>query len=191
VHTGITRVGRAASRGAVALAPAVARAGERVRLSTPRPATPAPRVPTARARVAAPREAPFRPIITRESIAKAREKAETALVAKVYESASPEERMGLGISFVLEGREGVVEHAKRLAPEHGINPRWETFKESMKELARRASRQYWTNLREGLKEFGRGLLHEAKIKIPRGFGGYEGNYRAGYLSRYAVWESGF
>jgi hypothetical protein len=148
-------------------------------------------VPTARARAAvapATREAPFRPIITREGIAKAKEKAETALVAKVYESASPEERMGLGMSYVLEGREGVVEHAKRLAPEHGINPRWETFKESMKELARRASRQYWTNLREGLKEFGRGLLHEAKIKMPRGF---EGHYRDGHLSRYAVWEAGF
>jgi hypothetical protein len=134
-------------------------------------------VPTARARAAAPtapatREAPFRPIITREGIARAREKAETALVAKVYEAADREARMGLGMSYVLEGREGVVEHAKRLAPEHGIKPRWETFKESMKELARRASRQLWLNVKEGLKEFGRGLLHEAKIKMPRGFGGY-------------------
>jgi hypothetical protein len=172
VHTGITRVGRAVSRGAVALAPAVARAGERVRLPTPRPA---PRIPTARARAAAPaapatREAPFRPIITRESIAKAKEKAEVALASKVYEVASPEERMGLGISYVLEGREGVVKHAKMLAPEHSIKPRWEIFKEAVKELAKRATRQYWTNLREGLKEFGVGLLHEVKIKIPRGYG---------------------
>ena len=177
VRTGITRVGRAVSRGAVALAPAVARAGERVRLSTPRPATPAPRVPTTRARATAPtapatREAPFRPVITREGIARAREKAETALVAKVYEAADREARMGLGMSYVLEGREGVVEHAKRLAPGHGIKPRWETFKEAVKELARRASRQLWLNVKEGLKEFGRGLLHEAKIKIPRGFGGH-------------------
>jgi carbon starvation protein len=188
VYAGIARVGRAASRGATMH---TTTAGGRVRLPAPR---------TARARVSAPttaamqveaptvREAPFRPVIAREDIAKAKEKGETALVAKVYESASPEERIGLGISYVLEGREGVVEHAKRLAPDYGIKPRWEIFKEAVKELAKRAARQYWLNIREGLKEFGRGLLHEAKIRVPRG---YEGNYRAGYLSRYAVWESGF
>jgi carbon starvation protein len=179
VHAGIARAGRAVSRGATALATVAGRVGERVRLPAPRIA-PA----TARARVSAPttatmqieaptvREAPFRPVIASEDIAKAKEKGETALVAKVYESASPEERIGLGISYVLEGREGVVEHAKRLAPDYGIKPRWEIFKEAVKELGRRAARQYWLNIREGLKEFGRGLLHEAKIKIPRGFGGH-------------------
>jgi hypothetical protein len=59
------------------------------------------------------------------------------------------------------------------------------FKEAVKELARRASRQLWLNVKEGLKEFGRGLL---VAKMPRGF---EGHYRGGYLSRYAVWEAGF
>jgi hypothetical protein len=167
-------IGRVVSRGATTLATATGRAGGRIRLPMPRSTT--PRMPTERARVAvatapATREVPFRPIITRESIAKAKEKAETALVSKVYEAADREERMGLGMSYVLEGREGVVEHAKRLAPDHGIKPRWETFKEAVKELTKRAARQYWTNLREGLKEFGAGLLHEAKIKIPRGYGG--------------------
>jgi carbon starvation protein len=182
VHTGMTRAGRAVSRGAVALAPAVARAGERVRLSTPRPATPAPRVPTARARATG--EVPFRPIITREGIARAREKGETALVAKV--AADKEARMGLGMSYVLEGREGVVEHAKRLAPDYGTKPRWEMFKEAVKELAKRAARQYWLNIKAGAKEFGMGLLSEMKIKIPRRFGGH---LRSRYLNN--MWEAKF
>jgi hypothetical protein len=94
--------------------------------------------------------------------------------------------MGLGMSYVLEGREGVVEHAKRLAPDYGIKPRWETFKEAVKELTRRASRQYWLNIKAGAKEFGMGLLSEMKIKIPRRF---EGHFRSRYLNDMNMWEA--